>query len=85
MTLRKRIGLAGIVTLTAAIGFAFAGQIVPRGASPLPFLLASVRKATYSSPDHARAVTVWVNDAGAAHSGAHWVWFVVERGRSGAR
>lgn len=73
--IRLAIGVAGL----ALAGFGLICQIVPWGASPLPYLLASVYKGRYSSPGGSSTITVYYNDAGAAHSGAHWTWFVVQR------
>jgi hypothetical protein len=50
-------------------------SVVPRGASPLPYLLASVAGGTIESPN-GKKYDIWFNDAGAAHSGAHWTWIV---------
>ncbi len=50
-------------------------SFVPRGASAMPFLLASVDGGTIESPN-GTVYEVWFNDTGAAHSGAHWTWIV---------
>lgn len=49
--------------------------VVPRGASPLPYLLASVDGGTIESPG-GTVYEVWFNDSGAMHSGAFWTWVV---------
>ncbi len=66
-----------IVTLAAlfVLGKRVYHGYVPRGASALPFLLASVDGGTIESPS-GKVFEVWFNDAGAAHSGAHWTWLV---------
>lgn len=50
-------------------------SFVPRGASAMPYLLASVDGGTIESPN-GTVYEVWFNNAGAAHSGAHWTWIV---------
>lgn len=49
--------------------------VVPKGASPMPYLFASVSGGTIESPS-GKVYEIWFNDAGAAHSGAHWTWIV---------
>ena len=48
-------------------------SFIPRGAEPLPFLIASVDGGTIKSPNGVE-YQIWFNDAGAMHSGAHWTW-----------
>ncbi|HZW07524.1 MAG TPA: hypothetical protein VFF65_10410 [Phycisphaerales bacterium] len=50
-------------------------EIVPLGASPLPWLLARINGPVLSSPARV-AVSISYNDAGAMHSGDHWCWIV---------
>jgi hypothetical protein len=38
-----------------------------------------------ASPDGRRVVQVMFNDAGAAHSGNHWTWLIVDRWLTGKR
>ena len=42
----------------------------------MPYLLASVDGGTIESPN-GQKYEIWFNDAGAAHSGAHWTWIVL--------
>lgn len=51
-------------------------QHVPSGASIQPYLLASRDGPAITSPDGEITLRVVFNDAGAAHSGHHWTWFV---------
>ena len=63
-----------IVTLLFFIVVAII-RLVPIGASPLTFLLASVKgKIIYDSSGN--EYTVYYNDAGGMHSGNHWTWLV---------
>lgn len=57
---------------------------MPRGASPLPYLLASVDGGMIESPN-GQQYEVWFNDAGAAHSGAHWTWIISNHPAYGKR
>ena len=50
-------------------------EIVPRGASFEPFLGYSHELPTITSPN-GKPYRVFVNDAGAMHSGNHWTWVV---------
>ena len=71
---------AALLFVTLRIYHAF----VPRGASPMPYLLASVDGGTIESPN-GRTYEIWFNDAGAAHSGAHWTWIVAAHPAYGKR
>ena len=72
---RKRLtNLLAVLALCVAGGRIYF-EIVPRGASMIPFLVASVDGGGIESPDGAQ-YHVWFNDAGAAHSGNHWTWIV---------
>ncbi|HEY7427391.1 MAG TPA: hypothetical protein VH682_24365 [Gemmataceae bacterium] len=54
-------------------------QVVPRGLRPrayTPFFFASVDHGLISSPAGTHPVHVVVNDAGAMHSGNHWMWVI---------
>jgi hypothetical protein len=53
-------------------------QVIPRGADFYSYQLASVGGPTLVSPDGRRSVQVMFNDAGAAHSGFHWTWVIVD-------
>lgn len=77
----KRLSLAaGLVALAALVGGVLAlrlwSECVPFGASVQPYLLASRDGPVVTSPDGAIVLRVVFNDAGAAHSGHHWTWFV---------
>ena len=50
-------------------------EFVPRGASLEPFVGYSRELSTINSPA-GKTYRVFVNDAGAMHSGNHWVWVV---------
>ena len=50
-------------------------EVVPRGASLEPFVGYSRELSTINSPA-GKTYRVFVNDAGAMHSGNHWVWVV---------
>ena len=63
--------IAALLCVTLRIYHSF----VPRGASPVPYLFASVDGGTIESPN-GQMYEIWFNDAGAAHSGAHWTWIV---------
>jgi hypothetical protein len=52
------------------------GACIPWGASPIPFTMARIEGPVLSSPDGTRHIHVYFNDAGGAHSGNHWTWFV---------
>ena len=49
--------------------------VVPRGASLEPFVGYS-RELKRITPPQGKMYRVFVNDAGAIHSGNHWVWVV---------
>lgn len=76
-----------LVTLTAV---AICGSLrlyhsfVPRGASAMPFLFASIDGGTIESPN-GTVYEVWFNDAGAAHSGHHWTWITTNHPAYGKR
>jgi hypothetical protein len=73
---RKKLILAGVLLLVAVWGFR---QIVPAGLrlrSVEPFFFWSHDLGTFPSPASSREVRIVVNDAGAMHSGNHWVWVV---------
>jgi len=59
-------------------------QIIPVGATPLPFLC-SVTGVPITSADGSVSVKVIHNDAGAMHSGNHWTWIVAESPLFGKR
>ncbi len=70
----RRVILAGIALLAVTILWT---RIVPIGASPQPFLLASVDEG-HRIPD--RPYQIYYNDAGAMHSGNFWTWIVKDYG-----
>ena len=53
-------------------------EVVPRGASLEPFVGYSRELNSITSPQ-GKIYRVFVNDAGAMHSGKHWVW-VIDQG-----
>jgi len=73
----RRLAIATALTVILAIAAArvyFA--IVPLNASFYPWTMARVEGPTLKSPDGRRTVRVYLNDAGALHSGNHWTWVV---------
>jgi hypothetical protein len=68
-------GAAAIAVVVSGLAWRTYREVVPAGASPIPFLLASVAKGNIVSGG-GREVGVFYNDAGAAHSGNHWTWVV---------
>lgn len=59
-------------------------MVVPRGASLEPFVGYSQELSPISSPA-GKTYRVFVNDAGAMHSGNHWVWVVDHHWLTGKR
>ena len=49
-------------------------EYIPRGAAPIPWLMARVDGGEVCSPDGLERLRVSFNDAGAMHSGNHWTW-----------
>lgn len=77
------ITLATIATLLC-VTLRIYHSFVPRGASLIPYLFASVDGGTIESPN-GQVYEIWFNDAGAAHSGAHWTWIVATHPAYGKR
>jgi hypothetical protein len=65
--------VVGVLLLGGRLYF----EVIPLGASVLPFYYASERGSDLLSPG-GHEFQVYFNDAGAAHSGNYWTW-VVER------
>lgn len=66
--------IVGLVVVPAAcIRLYF--ELVPRGAPLEPFLGYSFELPAITSP-RGKSYRVFINDAGAAHSGNHWTWIV---------
>jgi hypothetical protein len=72
----RTLKAVGITLACLTIGARLYSAIIPWGASPVPYVCASVPGPTLYSPDRTRRIDVVFNDAGAAHSGNHWTWFV---------
>jgi hypothetical protein len=51
-------------------------EIVPSGASPVPYILGGIHKTVLHSPRGDHTLQIVYNDAGAAHSGNHWTWII---------
>lgn len=66
------IGIVAIAVAATRVWF----HVVPRGASVLPYLIASCDAGVIVAPDGRNRVAVVFNDAGAAHSGNFWTWVV---------
>ena len=76
----------GVVVLVLLLaGWRVFRQFVPGGASFWPYVLASYESGRFSSPHGTTTVTVFLNDAGAAHSGSYWTWIVVDHWLTGKR
>jgi hypothetical protein len=73
---RKHLTWTVAALVAAALALRAYREFVPWGASPQPYLLASRDGPAVTSPDGAVVLRVVFNDAGAAHSGNHWTWFV---------
>jgi hypothetical protein len=67
--------VSAVVLLTAGRAYR---QVIPRGANYYAYQFASAGGPTLVSPDGRRSVQVDFNDAGAAHSGFHWTWLIVD-------
>jgi hypothetical protein len=76
---RRRRAIVGFVLLAMVASYATWRHIVPSGLGGVtPYLVASANRGDFVSPGNSHTVTVYSNDAGAAHSGHFWTW-VVER------
>ena len=49
-------------------------EYIPRGAAPIPWLMARVEGGEICRPDGSERYRVSFNDAGGMHSGNHWTW-----------
>jgi len=83
--MKKRILIPAMVVLSLLAGIRTCGTFIPYGASPIPFLFARVQGPILTSPNASRTLTVYFNDAGAAHSGNHWTWVVENHWLFGSR
>jgi len=70
------LSLMGFVVLCVAIERFYFG--VPAGMPLIPYVFASVDTGFITSPSGNHRLRVIYNDAGAAHSGAHWTWVIRE-------
>jgi len=73
---RKRIFTIVALVLMLAFGYRCLCAFVPPKVSLEAFLFASTRGQDLRSPDGSQTLSVYINDAGAMHSGNHWVWIV---------
>lgn len=67
---------AGFIMLCIAIERFYFG--IPAGVSLIDYSVASVDGGYITSPSGDHRLRVNFNDAGAAHSGAHWTWVIRE-------
>lgn len=87
MRVKRPLLFAGPIAalLFSAWGF---HQVVPVGLrlhSVEPFYMWSRDLGSFPSPEGTNAVQIVVNDAGAMHSGNHWVWIIHSTRLSGQR
>jgi hypothetical protein len=68
----KSIAVLAVFSLMVYRGYR---QIIPSGASVIPWLYASSKGPVISSPDN-EDYSVYFNDAGGMHSGNYWTWIV---------
>ncbi len=87
MTVRRwMIAVAVVGLLLAGVTWRTYRHFIPSGTSFYPywaFLDPIVEGLELVSPDGRRMVRVMLNDAGAAHSGNHWTWLIVDHWLSG--
>jgi hypothetical protein len=90
--MRKKVVLrlaGGVAVVTAALLSAWQyHRVVPAGLrlrSVEPYFTASRDLGAFPSPEGTREVRVVVNDAGAMHSGNHWVWVLAPTSLGGQR
>ena len=76
MTHKRALSVVIVCALGLLAALRAYRAFVPWGASVQPFVLGRADGPVLSSPDGSRRVHVYFNDAGAAHSGNHWTWFV---------
>ena len=60
-------------------------EVVPVGASPIPFLFARVEGGELRDPSGSAVFRVSFNNGGATHSGNHWCWISSYSALSGWR
>lgn len=68
-----------LIIVLSFVGALFAAlrmfrEVVPVGASPIPFLVARVEGGQLRDPTGSAVFRVTFNDGGATHSGNHWCW-----------
>lgn len=71
----RNLKWAGLILLSTLVAFRLYTEVVPLGASPIPWLIARVDGPTLRSPT-VTVIAISYNDAGAMHSGDHWCWIV---------
>lgn len=72
---RRRLTILACLIALTAICFRIYFELVPRGASIIPFVGFSRELQTITSPT-GQTFQVFVNDAGGMHSGNHTTWVV---------
>ncbi len=72
---RKTIISIGSIVGAFAVGARIYYQLVPRGVEFTPFTEYSRQLSSVTSPN-GKTYEVFVNDAGAAHSGNYWTWVI---------